>query len=84
MTNFLKTEKTRKDLERQKSDYDKNTKSGTENNKLDISDCSKVEMLEKISGYWQKKQKAELVESMKAEGKTKAQAHVQSIWKKLN
>jgi ribonuclease Y len=36
-------------------------------------------MLEKISNYSAEEAKNELVESMKAEAKTKAQAYVQSI-----
>lgn len=38
-----------------------------------------VEMLEKISGYSADEAKEELVEALKQEAKTKAQAHIQSI-----
>jgi ribonuclease Y len=46
---------------------------------LDVATAQKVEMLEKISNYSAEEAKNELVESMKAEAKTKAQAYVQSI-----
>lgn len=41
--------------------------------------AKKVELLEKVSGYSADEAKEELVETMKAEAKTKAQAYVQNI-----
>ena len=75
-----KTGKLEKDLERQKAEYDKKHEIVQKKQKeLDVAIAQKVEMLEKISNYSAEEAKAELVESMKAEAKTKAQAHVQSI-----
>ena len=75
-----KTGKLEKDLERQKAEYDKkNEIVQKKQQELDVAIAQKVEMLEKISNYSAEEAKAELVESMKAEAKTKAQAHVQSI-----
>ncbi len=75
-----KTGKLEKDLERQKAEYDKKHEIvHKKQHELDVAIAQKVEMLEKISNYSAEEAKAELVESMKAEAKTKAQAHVQSI-----
>ena len=75
-----KTGKLEKDLERQKAEYDKKHEIvQKKQQELDVAIAQKVEMLEKISNYSAEEAKAELVESMKAEAKTKAQAHVQSI-----
>lgn len=75
-----KTGKLEKDLERQKAEYDKKHEIvQKKQQELDAAIAQKVEMLEKISNYSAEEAKAELVESMKAEAKTKAQAHVQSI-----
>ena len=72
--------KLEKDLERQKAEYDKKHEIvQKKQQELDVAIAQKVEMLEKISNYSAEEAKAELVESMKAEAKTKAQAHVQSI-----
>ena len=75
-----KTGKLEKDLERQKAEYDKKHEIvQKKQQELDVAIAQKVEMLEKISNYSAEEAKAELVESMKAEAKTKAQALVQSI-----
>ena len=75
-----KTGKLEKDLERQVADYEKKTEiMQRKQQELDVATTQKVEMLEKISNYSAEEAKNELVESMKAEAKTKAQAYVQSI-----
>lgn len=75
-----KTGKLEKDLERQKAEYEKKHEIvQKKQQELDVAIAQKVEMLEKISNYSAEEAKAELVESMIAEAKTKAQAHVQSI-----
>ena len=75
-----KTGKLEKDLERQKAEYDKKHEIvQKKQQELDVAIAQKVEMLQKISNYSAEEAKAELVESMKAEAKTKAQALVQSI-----
>ena len=75
-----KTGKLEKDLERQLADYNKKLEVlQRKQQELDVATAQKVEMLEKISNYSAEEAKNELVESMKAEAKTKAQAHVQSI-----
>ena len=75
-----KTGKLEKDLEKQVADYEKKTEiMQRKQQELDVATAQKVEMLEKISNYSAEEAKNELVESMKAEAKTKAQAYVQSI-----
>ena len=75
-----KTGKLEKDLERQVADYNKKLENvQKKQHDLDVATAQKVEMLEKISNYSAEEAKNELVESLKAEAKTKAQAHVQSI-----
>ena len=75
-----KTGKLEKDLERQVADYEKKTEiMQRKQQELDVATAQKVEMLEKISNHSAEEAKNELVESMKAEAKTKAQAYVQSI-----
>ena len=75
-----KTGKLEKDLERQVADYEKKTEiMQRKQQELDVATAQKVEMLEKISNYSAEEAKNELVESMRAEAKTKAQAYVQSI-----
>ncbi|MPS71880.1 MAG: ribonuclease Y [Chryseobacterium sp.] len=75
-----KTGKLEKDLERQVNDYNKKLEViQKKQHDLDVATAQKVEMLEKISNYSAEEAKNELVESLKAEAKTKAQAHVQSI-----
>ena len=75
-----KAGKLEKDLERQLADYNKKLDVvQKKQHELDVATAQKVEMLEKISNYSAEEAKNELVESLKAEAKTKAQAHVQSI-----
>ncbi|MBB4805124.1 ribonuclease Y [Chryseobacterium defluvii] len=75
-----KTGKLEKDLDKQIADYaKKNEILDKKQQELDSVTTKKVEILEKISNYSAEEAKAELVESMKAEAKTRAQAHVQGI-----
>lgn len=75
-----KAGKLEKDLERQVADYNKKLEIvQKKQHDLEIATAQKVEMLEKISNYSAEEAKNELVESLKAEAKTKASAHVQSI-----
>ena len=75
-----KTGKLEKELDKQIADYSKkNEIIERKQAELDAVTAQKVEMLEKISNYSAEEAKAELVESLKAEAKTRAQAHVQSI-----
>lgn len=75
-----KAGKLEKDLERQIADYNKKLEIvQKKQHDLEIATAQKVEMLEKISNYSAEEAKNELVESLKAEAKTKASAHVQSI-----
>ncbi len=75
-----KTSKLEKDLDRQIADYSKKTEIAEKKQaELDQITAQKVEILEKISNYSADEAKAELVESLRAEAKTRAQAHVQSI-----
>ncbi|REC41375.1 MULTISPECIES: ribonuclease Y [Chryseobacterium] len=75
-----KAGKLEKDLDRQIADYaKKNEILEKKQSDLEQATAKKVEMLEKISNYTAEEAKAELVETMRAEAKTRAQAHVQSI-----
>ncbi len=75
-----KAGKLEKDLERQLNDYNKKLEIlQKKQHDLDVATTQKVEMLEKIANYSAEEAKNELVESLKAEAKTKASAHVQSI-----
>ncbi|PIF45121.1 ribonuclease Y [Chryseobacterium sp. 52] len=75
-----KTGKLEKDLDKQIADYaKKNEILDRKQQELDVATTKKVEVLEKISNYTAEEAKAELVETMKAEAKTRAQAHVQGI-----
>jgi len=75
-----KAGKLEKDLERQVGDYNKKLEVvQKKQHDLEVATAQKVEMLEKISNYSAEEAKSELVESLKAEAKTKASAHVQSI-----
>jgi len=75
-----KAGKLEKDLDKQIADYAKKTEIlERKQQELDIATAKKVEILEKISNYSAEEAKAELVESLKAEAKTRAQAHVQGI-----
>lgn len=72
--------KLEKDLNKQIADYSKKQEIlERKQHELNIATAQKVEMLEKISNYSAEEAKNELVESLKAEAKTRAQAHVQSI-----
>ncbi len=80
-----KAGKLEKDLDRQIADYSKkNEIVERKQHELDVATAQKVEMLEKISNYSAEEAKNELVESLRAEAKTKAQAHVQSIMEEAN
>ena len=75
-----KAGKLEKDLEKQVADYNKKLEIvQKKQHDLEVATAQKVEMLEKISNYSAEEAKNELVESLKAEAKTKASAHVQSI-----
>lgn len=75
-----KAGKLEKDLERQVADYNKKLEIVQKKQQdLEVATAQKVEMLEKISNYSAEEAKNELVESLKAEAKSKASAHVQSI-----
>lgn len=75
-----KAGKLEKDLERQVGDYNKKLETLQKKQQdLEVATAQKVEMLEKISNYSAEEAKSELIESLKAEAKTKASAHVQSI-----
>ena len=72
--------KLEKDLDKQIGDYSKKHEIvERKQQELDVATAQKVEMLEKISNYSADEARNELVESLRAEAKTKAQAHVQSI-----
>lgn len=75
-----KVGKLEKDLEKQLADYNKKLEAvQKKQHDLDATTAQKVEMLEKIANYSAEEAKNELIESLKAEAKTKASAHVQSI-----
>ena len=75
-----KTGKLEKDLERKVSEFDKKTEIiERKQQELDKVTSQKVELLEKVANFSAEEAKNELVEAMKAEAKTKAQAHVQNI-----
>ena len=75
-----KVSKLEKDLERQLADYEKKQEIvNRKQQELSEATAQKIEMLEKISNYSAEEAKNELVETMKAEAKTKAQASVQAI-----
>ncbi len=80
-----KTGKLEKDLDRQIADYSKKHEIlARKQQELDIATSQKVEMLEKIANYSAEEARNELIESLKAEAKTRAQAHVQSIMEEAN
>ncbi len=80
-----KTGKLEKDLDKQIADYSKKHEILERKlQELEVATAQKVEMLEKISGYSAEDAKNELVEALKSEAKTKAQAHVQSIMEEAN
>ncbi len=75
-----KTGKLEKDLNRQLAEYaKKNEVLDRKQQELEVITAQKVEILERISGYSAEDAKNELVEALKAEAKTKAQSHVQTI-----
>lgn len=75
-----KTGKLEKDLDRQIAEYSKKHEAvEKKQQELDIVTAKKVEILEKVSNYTAEEAREELVEAMRSEAKTKAQAHVQSI-----
>lgn len=75
-----KVAKLEKELDKQISDYSKkNEIIERKQAELDQITAQKVETLEKISSYSAEEAKAELVESLKSEAKTRAQAHIQNI-----
>lgn len=80
-----KTGKLEKDLDKQIADYSKKHEVlEKKQQELDLATAQKVETLEKIANYSAEEARNELVESMKAEAKTRAQAHVQSIMEEAN
>lgn len=75
-----KTGKLEKELERKIADYNKKQEViERKQQELDVATAQKVEMLEKVANYSAEEARNELVEAMKSEAKTRAQAHVQSI-----
>ncbi len=75
-----KTGKLEKDLNRQLAEYaKKNEVLDRKQQELEVVTAQKVEILERISGYSAEDAKNELVDALKAEAKTKAQSHVQTI-----
>jgi len=75
-----KTCKLEKDLNRQLAEYaKKNEVLDRKQQELEVITAQKVEILERISGYSAEDAKNELVDALKAEAKTKAQSHVQTI-----
>lgn len=77
---LAKAGKLEKDLERQMADYTKKQQLiDKKQQELDSAVAQKIEMLEKISNYSAEEAKAELVETLKSEAKTRAQLHVQNI-----
>lgn len=75
-----KTAKLEKDLDKQIADYSRKAEIMEKKQaELDEITAQKVEILEKLSGYSAEEAKAELVENLKSEAKSRAQAHIQSI-----
>ncbi|WKS94351.1 ribonuclease Y [Riemerella columbina] len=75
-----KVSKLEKDLDKKLSDLSrKEEQMEKKQAELSAAIAQKVELLEKVSGYSAEEAKEELVEAMKAEAKTKAQAYVQNI-----
>jgi ribonuclease Y len=75
-----KTGKLEKDLDKQIADYARKHEIVEKKQaELDVATAQKVEMLEKISNFSAEEARNELVEAMRSEAKTRAQAHVQSI-----
>ena len=75
-----KVSRLEKDLEKQQTEYQRKSEIiDKKQAELNEAISQKVEMLEKISNYSADEAKKELVESLKAEAKTRAQAYVQNI-----
>ena len=75
-----KVSRLEKDLEKQQTEYQRKSEIVDKKQaELNEAISQKVEMLEKISNYSADEAKKELVESLKAEAKTRAQAYVQNI-----
>ncbi|PIE50159.1 MAG: ribonuclease Y [Flavobacteriales bacterium] len=75
-----KTAQLEKKLNKQISDYGKKHDiMDSKMKKIDEITSQKVDILEKVANYSAEDAKNELVETMKAEAKTKAQAHIQTI-----
>ena len=75
-----KVSRLEKDLEKQQTEYQRKSEIVDKKQaELNEAISQKVEMLEKISNYSAEEAKKELVESLKAEAKTRAQAYVQNI-----
>ena len=75
-----KVSRLEKDLEKQQTEYQRKSEIiDKKQAELNEAISQKVEMLEKISNYSAEEAKKELVESLKAEAKTRAQAYVQNI-----
>lgn len=75
-----KVGKLEKDLTRQNQDLEKKIEQmETRQQELAAATAQKVELLQKISGYSADEAKAELVEAMKGEAKSKAQAYVTNV-----
>ena len=80
-----KTGKLERDLDRQIADYAKKHEIlERKQQELDVATAQKVEMLERVANYSAEDARNELVEAMKSEAKTRAQAHVQSIMEEAN
>ncbi|MDL1914263.1 MAG: ribonuclease Y [Bergeyella sp.] len=75
-----KSGKLEKDLDKQIADYSKKNEIIEKKRvELDAIITQKVDILEKISNYSAAEARLELIESLKVEAKSKAQAHIQSI-----
>lgn len=75
-----KVGKLEKDLTRQNQDLEKKIEQmEIRQQELAAATAQKVELLQKISGYSADEAKAELVEAMKGEAKSKAQAYVTNV-----
>ncbi|AQX06334.1 ribonuclease Y [Elizabethkingia meningoseptica] len=75
-----KVGKLEKDLSRQNQDLEKKIEQmEIRQQELAAATAQKVELLQKISGYSAEEAKAELVEAMKGEAKSKAQAFVTNV-----
>lgn len=80
-----KTHKLEKDLDKQIADYaKKNEILEKKQHELDVATAQKVEVLEKIANYSAEEARNELVESLKSEAKSRAQAHIQTIMEEAN